>query len=153
MKHNSRKNKTKARKASMKNTKSFYGQTTFLNPNPMGANDDIIKTNSEKLNIWLHNYRTKQKVGFTQSLFDIAQTNFNDKEDILDALEVSKIWGKNETPEGTAMFPVARKKNANPRWNTGSLGSVWMDIKAESGNDYRLMFNPNNSVVHVEPFN
>ena len=153
MKHNARKNKTKARNASMKNTKSFYGQTVFNTTDPIYATNDVLKTNTEALNTWLDKFKSQNEVKFTQSLFDIAQTNFNDKEDILDALKVSKIWGKNETPEGSAMCPVPRKKNANPRWFTGSFGSVWMDLKAESGNDYRLMFNPNNSVVHIEPFN
>ena len=51
----------------------------------------------------------------------------------------SKVWGKDEEPDTSAMFGSYRKWNENPRWNVGFIGSIWMDVNL-CGEDIRIAF-------------
>ena len=72
----------------------------------------------------LNAFSNRGQIAFHDS---IKKLGGQEMSDLAKCIYNSSVWGPNEQPDTTAMFPHYRKYSEKPKWNIGSFGSVWMD--------------------------
>ena len=137
-KHNARKKKVQARKAKQSSQKS---RPTVGHPMSGFISDEQGKKNENALGRTLFHAQMSGEIAFFyQSDYFVSPDDIpgEDFQNIEEAILTSRLLEEGEEALGSAMDPAFVHYQNDPYWNIGSMGSIWMDIKTDSGNDYRI---------------
>ena len=73
-----------------------------------------------------------------QGAIDFRQLEDDERICIAHGIAKSRLLLRGEEPGGSACYGDFRKHTEDPHWNIGCFGSIWLDLKSDSGKDYRV---------------
>lgn len=139
-KHNARKKKI-ANRIKANNTKASNNQKIGM-PVAGYINHDQFEINQKATLSMINDFKSGKRLRFYHNLeeraFHLMALHEEDRTSIAHAIAKSRLLKQGEQPLGTAMYPAFLKHTESPYWNIGSFGSIWMDVKSDSGRDFRV---------------
>ena len=141
-KHNARKKKV-ANRVKAHNSKSHrIGQPKGSQDNGGWITDAQFSANENAVLSAVQGFRTgtggRFYVNPEQGAIDFRELEDDERICIAHGIAKSRLLARGEEPGGSATYGDFRKHTEDPHWNIGCFGSIWLDVKSDAGNDYRV---------------
>ena len=140
-KHNARKKKV-ANRVKAHNSKSSNARIGQPLSGGQGISNAQFTANENAVLSAVNGFKTgtggRFYVNPEKGAVDFRELEDDERICIAHGIAKSRLLRPGEEPEGSATFGAFRKHTEDPYWNIGCFGSIWLDLKSDAGNDYRV---------------